>query len=116
MNDASSIGGNAASYGGGVETWRKTGTFTMNDSSSVTGNTAWEGKGGGVWVGGGTFTMTGSSTITGNTAAERWEDEDGTYGGGGGLHHTGGTLIGVICGPEAGANVTGNTPDDCLFK
>jgi len=36
---------------------------------------------------------------------------------GGGLYNaSGGTLVGVSCGPQTLANVYGNTPDDCYFE
>ena len=94
MNDSSSIEGNRSAWCAGVLNGGrngKYGTFTMNESSSINGNETWadgSGEGGGVCVGFGRFTMTGASTITGNTAAARWEDDEGTYGGGGGVHQT----------------------------
>jgi hypothetical protein len=114
MNDASTISGNNANWlAGGVRL--EMGRFTMNDTSSISGNTSWQG--GGVSLEGGRFTMNDASSITGNEAAEIGDPdpygEIGDGGGGGGVSHSRGTLKGVICAPEAGANVYGNTPDDC---
>jgi hypothetical protein len=58
--------------------------------------------------------MTGASSIHSNAVA--WT-VDGAAGLGGGLYNTsGGTLTGVNCAQETGANVYGNTPDDCYVE
>jgi hypothetical protein len=64
LNGSSSIKGNSATSGGGVE---NAGTFVMNGSSSIRANSADSSSGGvsNVW---GTFTMNGFSSIRGNTA------------------------------------------------
>ena len=108
MNDSSSIWGT-----GGV--WNR-GDLTLNDASSIHGNLhkykEGPGVGGGV-VNEGTLTMTGSSSIHHNEAVSF--SGVGMAGRGGGIYHFGvGTLVGVTCGP--GANVYGNTPDDCYFE
>ena len=77
------------------------GRVILNGSSSIGGNTAPDG--GGVFMADGTLTLNDSASISGN---EAWEA-------GGGVYDAGGTLTGVICGSAAGANVYGNTPDDC---
>jgi hypothetical protein len=96
---SSSIRFNEGGWGGGV--MNEGGRLVLNDASSIVGNTA-IGQGGGVFNGdGGTLVMRDASVIRGNTAGQ-----------GGGIISEG-TLVGVVCAPAAGANVRGNTPDDC---
>jgi hypothetical protein len=131
MNDASSIHHNtipgdalfcATGAGGGV---RNTGSLRLNDSASIHDNGVSGGcgprrpppadraRGGGVYNEG-SLTMTGASSIHSNAVA--WT-VDGAAGLGGGLYNTsGGTLTGVNCAQETGANVYGNTPDDCYVE
>ena len=131
MNDASSIHHNtipgdalfcATGAGGGV---RNTGSLRLNDSASIHHNGVSGGcgprrpppadraRGGGVYNEG-SLTMIGASSIHSNAAAST---VDGAAGLGGGLYNaSGGTLSGVNCGQDTGANVYGNTPDDCYFE
>ncbi len=128
LMDTSSIKHNATAIdGGGIRS--EDGDIVLRDSSSITDNTATgDGDGGGIYTdydsvtmegsssvarnsaryGGGirfsgTLSMSATSSITGNTARI----------GGGGISAEPGTLVGVVCAPDAGANVYGNTPDDC---
>jgi hypothetical protein len=113
MNDTSSISDQRSLDGGATY---NTGAFVMNDASSIHHNTSVPsaatdldgGEGGGVWNAG-SLTMNDSSSIHDNIA----EGGDGVEGRGGGLYNaSGGVLVGVNCG----ANVSGNTPDDCYFE
>ncbi len=99
MSGRSVISGNTAEQGGGFSGE----DLTMNDSSSITGNTATY-QGGGVFTGG-LLTMNDASSITGNTSQIQ---------AGGVYAQSWATLVGVTCAPETGANVYGNTPDDCF--
>jgi hypothetical protein len=53
------------------------------------------------------LTMNDSATITRNTAFANVRPR------GGGVRDGGGRLVGVICGPNANANVFDNSPVDC---
>lgn len=132
LNGSSSISRNTGMYGGGIENYatltlngsstirgntakaafggvlNQNGTLTLNGSSSIRGNTAAENGGGVANVGpvgdpGGTLVMNDSSSITGNTAGHS----------GGGVWLENGTLVNVVCAPEANPNVYGNHPDEC---
>jgi len=100
MKGDSSVSGNTAGLdAGGIWT---NGILVLGGNSSVSGNQAsrW---GGGVLVHS-QLTMQDSSSITGNSAAA----------GGGLMAALSPTLVDVVCAPPAiGANVFGNTPDDC---
>jgi hypothetical protein len=130
MDDASSIHHNtsgglsccgAGAPGGGIA---NQGTLTMNDASTVHHNVVMGpssaqppdrpgARGGGVHNTG-SLTMTGSSRIFGNEARM---GENAVPGLGGGVYSaSGATLAGVDCGPESGANVSGNAPDDCYVE
>jgi hypothetical protein len=125
MNDASSIHHNIHTgpvtvCGGGLRGGglRNTGSLVMNDASSIHHNMADGGCSGPLYVsrGGGVYnegslTMTGASRITENEAGS--EASQGAPGLGGGIYNaSGGLLVGVDCG----ANVSGNTPDDCYSE
>jgi hypothetical protein len=128
MDDASSIHHNTSASccgpgapGGGLD---NQGTLTMDDSSTIHHNIVMgppttdsqpheppEARGGGVHNTG-SLTITGSGRIFGNEARM-----GGKPGLGGGVYNaSGGTLAGVRCRPQTGANVSGNTPDDCYFE
>ncbi len=86
LNDASSVSGNRAHFGGGIrsEGWRA--AVTLNDSSSVIGNAAWDG--GGILIDGSqditvSVTLNRSSSVSGNTAE----------GSGGGISNAYGNVI-----------------------
>ena len=98
MKGSSSIRGNSADLGGGVV--NDAASLSLADSSSISGNSA-QLAGGVVNDAGSVLTMSGSSAITANYASDT-----------GGLGNAG-TLVGVKCAPGSGANVFGNTPDDC---
>ena len=93
------------------------GSLTLNDSSSIFANTVgeWHARslGGGVYMvddsspGQPSLTMTGSATISGNAAGDQ---------GGGVYAGAGSVLTGVSCGSQTGANVYGNSPDDCYTE
>ena len=122
MHDDSHVSANTAR---GHGWWRRQlgGTLTMRGRSRISGNTVlfWDGPlpGGPIdWggVGGGLYNfaiqdyvevhLLDASSITGNLAE----------GGGGGVAFQGGTAAdnAFVCAPSEGANVHGNTPDDCL--
>jgi hypothetical protein len=102
MNDHSSIRDNT--HSGGVGLYEGS-SLTMNDSSTITGNRGI--VAGGVMVeDGSVLTMRDSATITRNTSDARLRP------GSGGVYAAG-TLRGVICAPNANANVFDNSPDDC---
>jgi hypothetical protein len=97
------VSGNAADAtgsGGGI--WNG-GRLHLTGSTSVRGNTA--GGVAGIMNFRGYVSLSGSTTVTGNSAT--------TFGGG--FANYQGTLSGVICTPEVGANVYGNSPDDCVL-
>jgi peptidoglycan/xylan/chitin deacetylase (PgdA/CDA1 family) len=103
MNGESSVAANRATRAGGI--WNDTsGTLTMTTGSAVRSNVAVR-YGGGAWSRG-TLTMLDDSIISGNIA-RRYD--------GGGIYVGGGTLSGVLCGPDEGANVRGNAPDQCFI-
>ena len=98
LSDDASISGNTTSqYGGG---YAGGGVLTMAGDASISNNTAE--VGGGIYSGG-DIVMSATSTVTGNTA--------NAYAGG--VDHSYGSRSGVVCYPELGANVFGNSPDDC---
>lgn len=94
LTDDASISGNTTSqYGGG---YFGGGVLTMAGDASISDNTALEG--GGIYSGG-DIVMSATSTVTGNSS--------------GGIDHSYGSRPGVVCYPEPGANVFGNSPYDC---
>jgi hypothetical protein len=110
LNGASVIRANSANWGAGV--MNDGGILVLNDSSSITRNGALS-DGGGVAVwGGGTLVMNDASSITRNTAQNG--DQGNTAGGA--FIGSDSTLVGVVCAPEASANVYGNTAPDCYFQ
>ena len=139
MSGSSSIRDNTGNCaGGGVLNWGA--RLTMSGSSSITGNTAsersdvscdWAGgpRGGGVYLrfdkhAPTILTMRDSAVITGNTVScGDYRGCDGDDWGnplplhGGGIYAEGKvSLDGVSCGTQTGANVYGNTPDDCYLE
>jgi hypothetical protein len=116
LNDRSSIHDSVETFfgatgmGGGVQ---NSGTLRMTGESSIRDNQVgaipgYAGRGGGVFNVG-ILIMDGSSTISGNGPFL-----EAMVRGGGIYNASGGTLVGVSCGPSG--NVVGNTPDDCLFE
>jgi hypothetical protein len=116
MNDRSSIHDNVDYFfgsvgrGGGVQ---NSGTLRLTGESSIHDNrvmaiTGYAGQGGGVFNTG-SLIMEESSRVYGNGPSA-----DATAQGGGLYNASGGTLLGVTCGP--GGNVYGNTPDDCYLE
>ena len=108
--------------GGGV--WN-VGTLTLNGKSRIRDNIARStgagdpisptGIGGGVWnarwihsASLGRVVLNGSSSITGNAAEI----------GGGGIAYSGDSAASSFfaCAPTDGANIHGNTPDDCYIE
>ena len=117
VQDVADYRGTASHVGGGIMNVQG-GTLLMNDRSRVTGNTVHrrtrsgprvmpfpDGVGGGL-MNFATVYLADSSSIDGNVAD----------GGGGGVAFTqdGDETNGFVCGPSEGANVRGNSPDDCL--
>jgi hypothetical protein len=103
LNGSSTVSGNEARYGGGIYNSDRC-DLTLNGSSAVTANTATKAGGGVLSVG--NLTMTGASVISDNQASET----------GGGLYAADDSVLtGISCGPGGGANVYGNTPEDCLI-
>ena len=108
LNDRSSISGNEGHvFGGGV---RNNGDLILNGESSISGNRVLRGRGPYGWgytpngVGGGVsgkVVLNDSSVVTGNVAEA----------GGGGVYSI---PYLFVCAPTEGANVYGNSPDDCL--
>jgi hypothetical protein len=106
LNGESRISGNTAgTVGGGVA--NSSGMLTLNDASSISGNrvVGQGGTGGGVSDRGGTI-VNDAASITGNSAS----------GGGGGIYFIDPSTRPhiFVCAPAEGANVYGNSPDDCL--
>lgn len=105
--------------GGGI---RNLGTLVMRNRSSIHDNGLnWyelcdpmtdRARGAGVYNSG-TFVMRDGSSIRGNGPGPVHTGPPEWVTGGGIFNDTGGTLVGVTCGP--GGNVYGNTPDDCYF-
>lgn len=108
MNDRAALTGL-----GGVGVDIRAGMSTMNDGSSIKDNTM-VCRGGAVELTGGSLVMTGDSSITGNALVVDTDGYSCDVGHGGGIYVSGGTLVGVACGP--GGNVSGNLPDDCYIE
>jgi hypothetical protein len=114
LNGSSSIRWNRAFFaGGGVVNM---GAVTLNGYSSIRGNSlppdtgvlVGPSLGGGIWNGdlATSLAMRDASSITGNSAGV----------GGGVWSHDASVLDGVVCAPDVGANVHGNSPDQCAVE
>jgi peptidoglycan-N-acetylglucosamine deacetylase len=99
LHGSSSIRANKAEEGGGAH---NRGTLTLKDASSIRGNEA-NTAGGGVYNRG-TLAMRHTGSIRRNQV---------TGVAGGGVYNDGGLFDGVVCAPDAGANVHDNLPDQC---
>ena len=103
LKSSASVSGNKSGRDGGGLIVTGGGKLTLEGSSRVADNTSVR-YGGGVFMGADTLTMRDSATVTGNTALV-----------GGGINsQSWATLVGVVCPPDGGANVTGNSPTDCV--
>jgi hypothetical protein len=127
-NEATGISGTGD--GGGI--WAPSGSVTIAGGSRVGGNVA-AGDGGGLWLGEETWgtLIAGTAQIRGNRATdgggvatvvgplELGPDAriaaNTVSGAGGGLAADRAELTGVVCAPDADANVTGNAPDECAI-